>query len=111
MSSEDIVRQQREKEPGPAEQPPSQSREEPGEAKKRRTLIESRSREGYTPEGRIGKTYRREPAPPVPEPALRKRSHVRRVSVSPGQLRQAVIWYEVLGPPMSLRDPEREMWL
>ncbi|MFP4649581.1 MAG: hypothetical protein ACLFML_01450 [Desulfobacterales bacterium] len=111
LSSEDIISHEREKEPAPAGQAPSPSSQEPGEAKKRSTLIESRSREGRTPEGRIGRTDRREPAPPLPEPALRKRSHVRRVSVSTGQLRQAVVWYEVLGPPMSLRDPEREMWL
>ncbi|MFW6081511.1 MAG: hypothetical protein ACOC7W_06325 [Desulfosalsimonas sp.] len=115
LSAEEAARQSREAEseaePEPAREDPGSTRREPGEAKRRQTLIESRSKQGWTPEGRIGKTERLEPAPALPEPALRKRSHVRRVLVSPRHLRQAVVWYEVLGPPMSLRDPEREMWL
>lgn len=92
--------------PGPAARP------EPGFQRHRsRTLIESRSREGWTPEARMGKTQRPIPAPPLAEMAGDVRRKARSLRISRKELRKAIIWYEVLGPPMSLRDPEREMWL
>ncbi|MCF8110245.1 MAG: hypothetical protein K9J85_02045 [Desulfobacteraceae bacterium] len=92
--------------PGPAARP------EPGFQRHRsRTLIESRSREGWTPEARMGKTQRPIPAPPLAGMAGDVRRKARSLQISKKELRKAVIWYEVLGPPMSLRDPEREMWL
>jgi len=97
--------------PARAEAPPSRPRHEPVRAGRGQTLIESRSLEGRTPEARVGKTERRAPAPPLKGPgeALKHRPH--RLELSREKVRHAVIWYEVLGPPMSLRDPEREMWL
>lgn len=92
--------------PGPA------SRQKPVSEKQwGRTLIESRSREGWTPEARMGKTQRPIPAPPLAGKAGDVRRKTRSLQISRKELRKAVIWYEVLGPPMSLRDPEREMWL
>ncbi|MCF8026156.1 MAG: hypothetical protein K9J79_10690 [Desulfobacteraceae bacterium] len=95
----------------PAAEPPSPSQRKPGLAQRSRTLIESRSQEGWTPEARIGKTEKRAPAPPVAGPASKARGRSMRLQISRGELRRAIIWYEVVGPPMSLRDPEREMWL
>jgi hypothetical protein len=75
------------------------------------TLIESRSRQGWTPEARIGETTRRPPAPPLYHGGKKAVKARRPHQYNSDELRRAVIWYEVLGPPMSLRDPEREMWL
>lgn len=75
------------------------------------TLIESRSRQGWTPEARIGETTRRPPAPALEQMGKKELKTLRSHQFSRHELRRAVIWYEVLGPPMSLRDPEREMWL
>lgn len=77
----------------------------------RLTLIESRSRQGWAPEARIGVTERRQPAPSAIEPRAVSKTGPRGFRYSRDELCRAVIWYEVLGPPMSLRDPEREMWL
>ncbi|MFW6428616.1 MAG: hypothetical protein ACOCY3_01865 [Desulfosalsimonas sp.] len=94
---------------------PAESRQEPprksASGERRRTLIESRSRGGRTPEARIGKTERPIPAPPVAGLAGKFSRQTRNLQISRKELRRAIIWYEVLGPPMSLRDPEREMWL
>jgi hypothetical protein len=75
------------------------------------TLIESRSRQGWTPEARIGETTRRPPAPALEQMGKKDLKPLRSHQFSRHELRRAVIWYEVLGPPMSLRDPEREIWL
>ncbi len=93
------------------EKPSPPLRPEPGTAQRGSTLIESRSREGLTPEARIGETERRTPSPPVAGVRFSGRRYRRSLKISKRGLRRAVIWYEVLGPPMSLRDPEREMWL
>ena len=85
---------------------PAGSRPERGQ-----TLIESRSRQGWTPEARIGETTRRPPAPALEQMGKKDLKPLRSHQFSRHELRRAVIWYEVLGPPMSLRDPEREMWL
>lgn len=110
LSTEDLPEKEPETAPSPAETP-SPPREKAEPAGRGRTLIESRSREGLTPEARIGETERREPAPPIAGPDLTAHRYPRRLQISRQELRRAVIWYEVLGPPMSLRDPEREMWL
>lgn len=110
LASEDIP----EKEPEPVsseDQPPVSRQREPGPAERNRTLIESRSRDGLTPEARVGKTEKRAPSPPIYEPAAEGQKQARSVRISREELRRAVVWYEVLGPPVSLRDPEREMWL
>ncbi|MBS3732315.1 MAG: hypothetical protein KGY42_05345, partial [Desulfobacterales bacterium] len=83
----------------------------PVRAGRGQTLIESRSQEGRTPEARVGKTERRAIAPPLKGPGEPVKHRPHRLALSREKVRHAVIWYEVLGPPMSLRDPEREMWL
>ena len=83
----------------------------PSQPGRRQTLIESRSRQGQTPEARIGETQRRPPAPALDQVAGESLTGARAFRYARKELRRAVIWYEVLGPPMSLRDPEREMWL
>lgn len=99
-------------EAGPGPEPRVRQHPEPARPTRGRTLIESRSRQGWTPEARIGKTERRAPVPPLAPPAATgRRRRRRRLPVSRKELRRAVVWYEILGPPMSLRDPEREMWL
>ena len=89
----------------------SRPRHEPVRAGRGQTLIESRSQEGRTPEARVGKTERRAIAPPLKGPDEPAKHRPHRLALSREKVRHAVIWYEVLGPPMSLRDPEREMWL
>ena len=100
-------------EPAPAASgaPSTPPRPEPARAARGQTLIESRSQEGRTPEARVGKTERRAIAPPLKGPAEPVKHRPHRLELSREKVRHAVIWYEVLGPPMSLRDPEREMWL
>ncbi len=99
-----------EAQPAPHEPRSSEPRQPTGIARGQ-TLIESRSRQGWTPEARVGVTERRQPAPALIEAEPEPDAGRRRFRYSREELRRAVIWYEVLGPPMSLRDPEREMWL
>ncbi|MBS0014147.1 MAG: hypothetical protein KFF46_09255 [Desulfobacterales bacterium] len=92
------------------EKPPADRQALP-QPERKQTLIESRSRQGWTPEARIGETTRRPPAPALEQMGKKELKTLRSHQFSRHELRRAVIWYEVLGPPMSLRDPEREMWL
>ncbi len=107
----EVSAEDKQEKPGPPPEARAPAAQEPGPAARGRTLIESRSRQGQTPESRIGKTERRAPAPPVEKPASGHRLQRRTMRISGQDLRRGIIWYEILGPPMSLRDPEREMWL
>ncbi|MFW6011930.1 MAG: hypothetical protein ACOC8R_02485 [Desulfosalsimonas sp.] len=111
LSSKDSAGKEPEKAADHDKQRPAPRQKPASEKQWGRTLIESRSREGWTPEARMGKTQRPIPAPPLAGMAGDVRKKARSLRISRKELRKAVIWYEVLGPPMSLRDPEREMWL
>ncbi|MFP3999568.1 MAG: hypothetical protein ACLFUN_06960 [Desulfobacterales bacterium] len=110
LSAEDLAGEKTESSSPPVESRP-EARRQPVSLERGKTLIESRSSKGWTPEARMGKTQRPIPAPPLAGMAGDVRRKVRSLRISRNELRKAIVWYEVLGPPMSLRDSEREMWL
>lgn len=59
------------------------------------------------PEGPAG-APRRAPAPLARPPRPRTRDQLRRALATPGSVRLAFLVHEVIGPPVSLRRPERD---
>ncbi len=93
----------------------------PGIEKGRRTHLESLQKRGETPEARLADKRKESSGvisrqyypklPKMPDAPLASPLHRKRCAYSIAELQNAVIWYEILGKPVSLRQPDREPWL